>query len=170
MDNILESSLTTNNIGFCVKDMERAIIFQNAVCIDICGQRKSKVCNIGCMKLYKNDQTQQWKENGSCVYKNSYVHRQFFDITVLVSDDSLITFLQPLKVNHEQALAFYEDKGLSQKELKVITRVIQNHSNETICKLLSISKATLKTHLNNIYRKVREHGEEPKYIPYQRRL
>jgi len=165
----LESSLTDSNIGFCIKDKSKQIIYQNDVCIDICGFLSNSTCTIGCMELYENDDTQQWKENGSCVYKNTYVHDEFYDITVLVSDEQLITFLQPLQVNHQQALAFYTDKGLSDKELKVITHVIQNHSNENICQLLNISKATLKTHLNNIYRKIREQGEEPKYIPYKRR-
>ena len=169
MHTTLESSLTENNIGFCIKDKTKQIIYQNDICIDICGPFQNKTCIIGCMELYEKDQTQQWKENGSCVYKNVYVHKHFFDITVLVSDDKLITILQPLSLNHQQAIAFYEDKGLSDKELKVITHVIQNQSNERICDLLNISKATLKTHLNNIYRKVREHGEEPKYIPFNRR-
>ncbi|MCW8931197.1 MAG: LuxR C-terminal-related transcriptional regulator [Gammaproteobacteria bacterium] len=169
MHPILETSLTDSNIGFCIKNKKKKVVYQNDICTSICGALKNKTCVIGCMELYEKDQSQQWKENGSCVYKNTYVHKQFFDITVLVSDDQLITFLQPLKVNHQQAMAFYEDKGLSEKELNVITHVIQNHSNESICKLLCISKPTLKTHLNNIYRKVREHGEEPKYIPHIRR-
>lgn len=165
----LESSLTENKIGFCIKDKEKQVIYQNQICIDICGELQNCFCHIGCMELYENDDTQQWKNNGSCVYKNTYVHEQFFDITVLANENQLITFLQPLHINHQQAIAFYENVGLSDKELKVITLVIENNSNEKICELLNISKATIKTHLNNIYRKVREQGEEPRYIPHQRR-
>jgi len=169
MQAALETSLTENQIGFCIKDKSKQVLYQNDVCTGICGFLQNQTCAIGCMELYENDDTQQWKENGSCVYKNTYVHEQFYDVTVLVSDAQLITFLQPLKVNHQQAIAFYQNKGLSEKELKVITHVIQNFSNEAIYQSLNISKATLKTHLNNIYRKVREQGEEPKYIPHQRR-
>ncbi len=168
MNAILESSLTENHIGFCIKDQNKKIIYQNKICVSICGLQHEKICKIGCMQLYDNDQTQQWKESGSCVYKNTYIHKQFFDITVLVSDDNLITFLQPLNVNHQQAISFYKDKGLSKRELTVITYVIQNYSNKNICQCLKISKATLKTHLNNIYRKVRDLGEELKYLPYHR--
>jgi len=42
-------------------------------------------------------------------------------------------------------------------------------SNQEICESLSISKATLRTHLNNIYRKCRDLGEEPKFVPANRR-
>jgi len=165
----LDSTFENQNIAFCIKNKARKISYQNTLCINICGSRQNKVCNIGCMELYCNDKTQQWQEYGCYVYKNTMVNKQFFDITVLASDDRLITFLQPLNLYHQQAMDFYKDKGLSKKEYEVITYVIQNQSNEEICQILQISKATLKTHLNKIYHKVRDCGLEPKYLPYKRR-
>ena len=169
MDKSLETNLSQNNVGFCVKDRNKKVLLQNKLCIDICGKRDDAVCDIGCMNLYSNDNSQQWKENGSHVYKNTYVHNQYFDITVLASEDTLITFLQPLHSNYNEAIKFYREIGLSSKEFEVITNVIQNRTNVEICQLLDISKSTLKSHLNSIYRKVRKKGLEPKFIPGNRR-
>lgn len=170
METILESALNNSQVGCCVKDHNKKVLFQNNDCLKVCGDQLGQTCSEGCMELYANDHTQQWKDKGSCVYKNSYMHEQFFDVTVLCSDSHLITFLQPLNDKHEAALAFYRNAGLTKKELAIITAVIQGKSNAEICELLFISKATLKTHLNNVYRKVREQGYEPEHLPYARQM
>ena len=81
---------------------------------------------------------------------------------------NIITFLQPLKDKYEQALAYYQGKGLTRRETEVVSLTIRGVTNIDICQSLSISKATLRTHLNNIYRKLRELGEEPAFIPANR--
>ena len=45
---------------------------------------------------------------------------------------------------------------------------VKGVTNPEICKTLSISKATLRTHLNNVYRKFRELGETPEFMPAAR--
>jgi len=120
------------------------------------------------MELYAGDKTQQWKDWGSRVYKNSFLHGSFFDVTLLCSSESIITFLQPLKDRYEMALAYYRDKGLTKRETEVISLTIRGVSNPEICKSLSISKATLRTHLNNVYHKFRDLGEVPEFMPANR--
>lgn len=168
MSAILESSLEASNIAVCVKDRNKCVLSQNDYCRELCGDRVGELCETGCMELYASDNTQQWKDWGSRVYKNSFMHGGFFDVTLLCSAESLITFLQPLKDRYEMALAYYRDKGLTKREIEVVSLTIKGISNPEICSTLSISKATLRTHLNNVYHKLRDLGEVPEFMPANR--
>ena len=66
------------------------------------------------------------------------------------------------------ALAYYREKGLTKRETEVVSLTIRGISNPEICKTLSISKATLRTHLNNVYHKFRDLGEVPEFMPANR--
>ena len=165
---ILESSLEASNVAVCVKDKNKRVLSQNDYCRELCGERCGEQCEIGCMELYADDKTQQWKDWGSRVYRNSFMHGGFFDVTLLCTSESIITFLQPLKDRYEMALAYYRDKGLTKRETEVVSLTIKGVSNPDICKALSISKATLRTHLNHIYHKFRDLGEVPEFMPANR--
>ncbi|VAW73816.1 hypothetical protein MNBD_GAMMA14-2389 [hydrothermal vent metagenome] len=168
MSDILETSLDASNVAVCVKDRNKRVLSQNDYCRELCGDQNGKRCETGCMELYASDKTQQWKDWGSRVYKNSFLHDNFFDVTLLCSSESIITFLQPLKDRYEMALAYYRDKGLTKRETEVVSLTIRGISNPEICKALSISKATLRTHLNNVYHKFRDLGEVPEFMPANR--
>ncbi len=168
MNNILESSLDASHVAVCVKDRNKRVLSQNDYCRELCGERCGERCETGCMELYAGDKTRQWKDWGSRVYRNSFLHGSFFDVTLLCSSDSIITFLQPLKERYEMALAYYREKGLTKRETEVVSLTIRGISNPEICNALSISKATLRTHLNNIYHKFRDLGEVPEFMPANR--
>jgi len=168
MDALLETSLRDGNIAVCVKDSSKKVLMQNDQCRSICGESVGETCERGCMELYANDTSHQWQNWGSRVYKNSYMHGGFFDVTLLCSNDNIVTFLQPLKEKYELAQAYYRDKGLTRRETEVIALSIQGASNHDICESLSISKATLRTHLNNVYHKLRDRGEDPQFMPASR--
>lgn len=168
MDKILELSLDAGDIATCVKDSAKRVLSQNAYCRKVCGERLGTVCEVGCMELYARDTKQQWKGWGSHVYKNSFIHGAFFDITLLCSANNIVTFLQPLKDKYDMALSYYKDKGLTRRETDVVSLTIRGVSNPEICERLSISKATLRTHLNNVYHKFRQSGEVPQFIPANR--
>ncbi len=162
---MLNETFTAADIAVCVKDAQKKVLMQNAQCRALCGDRLGQPCEIGCMQLYAADTERQWKDWGSRVYPNSCIHGEFFDVTMLCSAQHIVTFLQPLKDCYETALAWYRDKGLTRRETEVVALTIRGISNSEICSKLSISMATLKTHLNNVYRKLRELGEAPAFIP-----
>ncbi|UCC56351.1 MAG: helix-turn-helix transcriptional regulator [Gammaproteobacteria bacterium] len=168
LETTLEQSLESVEIAICIKDSGKRVLSQNEYCRRICGDQSGKVCNQGCMALYASDRKQQWKDWGPRVYRNSLIHDSFHDVTLLCSAEHIITFLQPLSEKHAQALEYFRGKGLTRRETQIISHVIQGISNTSICKRLAISKATLRTHLNNIYRKFRERGELPEFIPANR--
>ena len=66
------------------------------------------------------------------------------------------------------ALSYYRNKGLTRRETEVVSLTIRGISNTDICKSLSITRATLRTHLNNIYHKFRDLGESPEFFPANR--
>ncbi|MDT8388754.1 MAG: helix-turn-helix transcriptional regulator [Thiogranum sp.] len=165
MTELLETSLQTGNIAVCVKDSSKKVLMQNDQCRSICGDSVGETCERGCMELYASDTLQQWPDWGSRVYRNSYMHGGFFDVTLLCSNDNIVTFLQPLSEKYEMALDYYRDKGLTRRETEVIALTIQGASNQDICEALSISRATLRTHLNNVYHKLRDRGDDPRFMP-----
>jgi DNA-binding CsgD family transcriptional regulator len=168
MGRLLEESLEAGDIAVCVKDAQKKILMQNERCRQICGDHLGRACEQGCMELFARDRFQQWKDWGMRVYRNSLINGSFNDVTLLCSKERVITFLQPLKDKYEKALAYYRGKGLTRRESQVIALTIQGSSNTDICECLSISRATLRTHLNNIYRKFRDLGEMPEFIPANR--
>jgi len=167
---VLENSLECGDIAVCVKDSSKRVLTQNEHCRTACGDRVGKVCKVGCMELYAKDESQQWKDWGSHVYKNSKVHDNYYDVTLLCTAQRIITFLQPLKEKYAAALAYYREKGLTKRETEIIFLTIQGTSNSDIIENLSISKATLRTHLNNIYTKLRKLGDTLEFIPANRIL
>ncbi len=164
----LEASLQRSDIAVCVKDTAKKVLLQNERCRDVCGNKLGEVCTQGCMELYAEDKYQQWKDWGSRVYRNSFIHGGFYDVTLLCSSAHIITFLQPLKEKYDMALAYYREKGLTKREVEVISLTIQGISNSEICRRLSISKATLRTHLNRVYSKLRDLGEMAEFLPARR--
>lgn len=170
MQNILESALEQSNVAVCVKDSVQRVLAQNNLCLRVCGNQQGEKCEVGCMELYARDTLPQWKDWGSRLYKNSSIHGNFYDVTLLCSVNRIITFLQPLAEKYATALRYYRDKGLTRRETEVISLAIQGISNAGICKDLAISKATLKTHLNRIYGKLRDSGQILEFIPSNRVL
>jgi DNA-binding CsgD family transcriptional regulator len=168
MSCLLEESLRTGDIAICIKDSEKKVLQQNSACRTICGNKLAQVCEEGCMELYARDRHQQWKDWGSRVYRNSSIHGSLYDVTLLCSMERIITFLQPLMEKYEMALAYFREKGLTSRETEIISLTIKGITNTEICDYLVITKSTLRTHLNNIYRKLRESGELPEFIPAKR--
>jgi len=168
MKSILDKVFQEDKFSVCIKDATGKVLMQNKICSGICGDYADKICDIGCMELYAKDKSQQWQDWGSRVYKNSFVHNAYYDITLFCSDEYLITFLQPLKEKYEQALNYYKDVGLTNREMQIVSCLVQGKSNLTIISELSISKSTLKTHLNNLYRKVNDSGKSAKFLPHKR--
>jgi len=170
MKTILEQAFHSDDMGVCIKNARGEVLEQNKLCYDVCGDCKGDICDVACMELYAKDESRQWQNWGSRVYNNSFVHNAYYDITLLCGEDHLITFLQPLKEKYKMALSYYKSLDLTKRETEIISLIIQGVSNTDIYEQLSVSKATLKTHLNKIYKKVNDRGLELKYIPSNRLL
>lgn len=168
MKTLLEPTLIDNDLGVCVKDPNGKVIEQNKLCLKICGDCLGEVCKVACMELYANDKSRQWSNWGSHVYKNSYAHDGFYDITLLCSNTHMITFLQPLDEKYKKALDYYKTINLTKREEEILSYIIKGASNTEICDMISVSRATIKTHINNVYKKANDMNLELKYLPKNR--
>ena len=155
-------------MAVCIKDVYKTVLKQNNKCEKLCGNLENQICNDHCMEIYNSDNNQQWHKWGNRSYQNSYLHDKYYDVTLLCSENHITTILQPLKQKHLDAIAYYKTMGLSKREMQVISKAIDNLSNDEICNQLCISKPTLRSHLNNIYHKVEQAGGTLKFIPPKR--
>ena len=168
MTDTLATVFANSNIGVCVKNVSRRILMQNDACLMVCGERVGTVCSIGCMRRYADDDIAQWKKRGMRFYNNVRRNGSHFEIALICTEHHITTLLQPLTNRHTDAIDYYRTMGLSKRELEIISEVIRGYSNRDIFEKLSISKATLRTHLNSIYRKLEDRGEAPNYLPAER--
>ncbi|MBK8993209.1 MAG: helix-turn-helix transcriptional regulator [Gammaproteobacteria bacterium] len=165
---MLEHALETGRIGVCVKDRDRRVLTQNASCREICGDRQGEICEDGCMRLHEADAGRQWQDRGCSAYRNSAMHGGSYDVALVCSAERIITFLQPLEDVYASAIAHYADKGLTRREHEIVGLLIRGRSNAELCAGLGITRATLRTHLNRIYAKLRDSGAAVDFLPRHR--
>ena len=145
-------------LGVCVKKLDQEVISQNDLCQETCGNMIGKICEKGCMSNYVSPVSSDINLNeGMTLIKNSVVDENIVDAVVINDGKTLTTIIYSLEEkmksidqNQEQLKNF----GLTKSEITIFTMVMQGSKNSQICKSLFVSKATLKTHLNNIYKKL----------------
>jgi ATP/maltotriose-dependent transcriptional regulator MalT len=67
-----------------------------------------------------------------------------------------VVILQPLRQKYDAWLRRFSNRDLSNREQEVVRLGLQGLINSQITQKLGISRATLKTHLNNVYKKIPE--------------
>jgi DNA-binding CsgD family transcriptional regulator len=143
-------------LGICVKNNQKVVSFQNDICIETCGNMVGKACEKGCMKSY-DPSLSNIQNEGMTILKNSEVDGHSTDAVIINNTVSLITLIYPLK----QKIKKIEDQmldlkkfGLTNSESDILAMKMKGMKNTEIAQKLFIAKVTLKTHLNNIYKKI----------------
>lgn len=137
-------------IGTCIKNADKKVLFQDSLCLKVCGDMRGEACHKGCMSNYVSI-------SGMTLIKNSEVENRLVDAVVINNGESLTTLIYPCIIDEEKQMAEVEKLiayGLSKSEVAIFSMVMLGQKNEQIRKTLFISKPTLKTHLNNIYKKL----------------
>lgn len=153
-------------LGICIKKINQEVISQNDVCKNSCGDMVGKICEKGCMTnhvLSTNAET--GLAEGMTLVKNSIVDDSIVDAVVINDGETLTTITYSLEGKMKSVQHVQEELknfGLTKSELTIFTMVLQGSKNSQICKTLFISKPTLKTHLNNIYKKLPENWQHYK--------
>jgi DNA-binding CsgD family transcriptional regulator len=91
------------------------------------------------------------------LFKNVEVDGNKVDAMIVNDGSQVITFMYPLDADqdkHVKQEEFLISRGLTRSELRIMQMVLQGMTNAQIAEKLFISKATLKTHLNNAYKKL----------------
>ncbi|KHD87133.1 MAG: two-component response regulator-like protein [Bdellovibrio sp. ArHS] len=158
LNEVLNNELSLGKkLGMCIKNQEEKVLFQNDTSIKTCGPMVGQVCNKTCNALCKKISEYSAVSPGMHVFKDSELEGQKVDIMIVNDGDRITTLLYLLEGQEEQKQkqeAFFREKGLTKSELRIMNMVLEGHTNAVIAEKLFISKATLKTHLNNIYKKL----------------
>lgn len=150
----IKSLKDSKNTGLCIKDKDLTVEYQNARCRESCGQQIGKICDKGCILYLKKDQTESVFKNTFKFFRAIDIDGKNFDTVVFESDSKILTLLQSsddiLKIRIDQLQSY----DLSPREIEIMQLFLEGKSNLEIVNLLFISKSTLRTHLNNIYKKI----------------
>lgn len=148
-------------LGICIKNQDKTVISQNEICKQCCGDMLGKVCDFGCMKDYQTNQPRSFSD-GMTLMKNAENNLGKSDTVVINDGDTITTIIYP-KVNQAENIHLdlkeIESCNLTKSENYILELILSGKRNKEICKILFISEATLKTHLNNIYKKIPEHWQ-----------
>ena len=155
-DDIKDKMFGNNTVGFCLKDKSGKVLFQNNLSIELCGNQSMKICDKGCMLLYEKEIGGK-TPIGSQVFHSKDIDNELCDVILINDGEQLITFLVVLKDKIESDIEYFKKYKLSAREIEVLELVLKGQSNPEIAKALFISKSTLKTHLNKIYKKIPDH-------------
>ncbi len=142
----------------CVKDRDKHVLYQNKACHELCGDMESEsgACEKHCMPCYVSNEVAPDREEGTQYCPNEQIEGKFYDILFVNDGDNLTTFLYPLNGRQEADLRHVEQYNLTKREQEIIKLVIEGNTNAEMAKKLFVSKATVKKHLNNIYKKIPE--------------
>jgi ribosomal protein L25 (general stress protein Ctc) len=148
-------------LGICIKNQDKTVISQNEICKQCCGDMLGKVCDFGCMKDYQTNQPRSFSD-GMTLMKNAENHLGKSDTVVINDGETITTIIYP-KLNQAENINLdlkeLENCNLTKSENYILELILSGKRNKEICKILFISEATLKTHLNNIYKKIPEHWQ-----------
>ena len=156
-ENLTPFLAVDKKIGFCVKDSSRTILKQNDLSQRICGPMMGQVCSKGCMKFYQHLDECASLAQGMVHYKNADIESHKVDAVVVNDGVHITTFFYPLEEDEliaKKREDYFREKGLTKSEMRVMELILQGMSNAQIAEQLYISKATLKTHINNVYKKL----------------
>lgn len=145
-----------SKLGVCVKDKESTVTYQNDVCIKLCGNRMSEKCHDSCMKNYPVDAPLVINQ-GMKLIKNTETINGKADAVVINDGETITTLLYDLEdksKNIQITLEEIKTNDLTRSEMTIIELILQGLSKKEITKKLFVSDATIKTHLNNIYKKL----------------
>ncbi|MEK6627877.1 MAG: helix-turn-helix transcriptional regulator [Bdellovibrionota bacterium] len=152
MSNLVIKDL--GHTGICIKSKDTIVEYQNSACEKICGNQIGKKCEKGCvLKINANESDQVFK-TGFKLFRNIPVDANNVDSVIFNDGEKVITLLVNNQENIQQQLNLIKKYKLSAAELNIIKKFLEGTTNAEIAKELFISKATLRTHLNNIYKKI----------------
>lgn len=146
--------LGLNNLGLCIKSKDTTIEYQNSKCVEICGNQLAKKCDKGCVLKLNADRSDCALRSGFKLFRNMSVDNAQVESVIAQDGEKIITLLMCSHEIIQQQLNLIQQYNLSSTELNIIKKFIQGCTNKAIAAQLFISRSTLRTHLNNIYKKI----------------
>lgn len=143
----MKESMVGKYVSHCVCDFTGKVLEQSSKCQNICGERLGQTCHDGC-----REHLGLHKDSDALLLKNRQFHEGTFHISTFREDEREFIFLYPAVKKHN----YFEFNILTRKEKEVVELMLKGFTNSEILARLSITRATLKTHINHIYQKLDE--------------
>lgn len=141
-------------LGICIKSKDTTVEYQNSKCQEICGDQAGQKCEKGCiLKLYA-ETAGQLPRFGFRLYRNMAIDNQIVDCIIAQDGEKIITLLLNSQEFINNQINLLKKYSLSVSEVTIIKKFLEGYSNSEIAAQSFISKSTLRTHLNNIYKKL----------------
>ena len=157
LEEIKRKFFESEDIGVCIKDSKGRVLYQNQSCEQLCGNYHGEQCNKGCMLLYKRD------DHGISPPATQVFPAQEFsgspvDVIMINDGEMLVTLLVDQRNKVAADIEHFKKYELSHREEEVLKLILEGKKNSEIAKMLFISISTVKTHVNNIYKKIPNHS------------
>lgn len=143
-----------SRVGLCIKDLEFKVFFQNEMCLNFCGNREGEVCRQGCLSTFKKNNKADSFIEGLTNIGLFQARNGIVEGLVINDNEHLTSVLYPAQKVCENIIEKFKARSLSETEMKVVIAKLEGWKNREIAEKLFISHATLKTHINNIYKKI----------------
>ncbi len=152
----LKKAQNSEKFGICIKSKNAVVEFQNQKCFDLCGDQLNKKCEKGCMLRYAKSKADPAFDHSYKIIKNMESNDALVDAIIINDGQNITTLLLEKNPAVEEQMIQISRFKLSNSEMNVMEKYLLGFSNDEISKQLFISNATLRTHLNNIYKKIPE--------------
>ena len=147
------SLLDFDELGICLTTRDKKVLFQNNICKSVCGDQTLKNCLI-CKNIKFQDSKLQLTDSKSNakLAQRQYLEKHICDIHKFIEkNDRELTIFKLLDALLTNYKTIFKEKNFTPRETEIGLYLLEKKSNLEIQKLLHITKATLKTHLNHIY-------------------
>lgn len=148
----------SNTCGSCVRDIKSGEVFErNSASFNICGEKEVCESSKICREIFESVKDCLPLNSGVSLKKNVQLASGVeVDVILIPEGENIRTlvFKRDSQDTLEGKKKFLEDHNLTKSEISIMLEVLMGKTNQQIADQFFISKATLKTHLNNIYKKL----------------
>lgn len=154
----------SDRVGVCIKDKESRVIFQNKLCMLHCGDQKNKICQKGCM-LGDDRRSPEALKQGIHYKRNIESDIGKIDSVLIEDGETITTLFYDLALKDKiyyNDIQMINNHGFTKSETFILRELLSGATKVEIAKKFFISIATVKTHINNIYKKLPENWKSLK--------
>ncbi len=148
----LDCLTDSDTLGVCVKSPETNIVlYQNEKSVDICGEKSGDACT-----LCQDNSNQSLFESVASpdIKKNlKTIDHKVYDAVQISQSNTIVTILNSLEDKQKDMDVLLESLNLTEREKDIARMLVFQKTNAEISSALFISESTLRTHLNNVYKK-----------------
>lgn len=151
----MKETVQGSAVGLCVKDAQGLVTYQNEPCLQNCGNQMGQKCALECVANANLENKRVSGQEGLNYHSGTSINKNAVDaVMVKETDGQQTTLFYPRKDSVEAQFEELSKYGLSKRESEILGLVLQRSTRKQIAEKLCISLSTLKTHLNNIYKKL----------------